>query len=109
MSDRVENLSATDQAIRVKQASDTWSGYVTFELDDPDDTFSGTLTFQARLGAAGWKSIAALDLSDMSTWATTATGEGLFRVDASGVDEVRVYATSIAAGTMNVYTKPAIG
>jgi hypothetical protein len=108
MADRVTLIDAATEATPAKQVSDVYSGYIVFQLEDAG-SWSGTLTFQARLTGSEWKPIAALDLSDMSTYATTATAEGLYRVDASGLDEVRVYGTTVSAGGMNIYTKPSIG
>ncbi len=107
---RTWSLATTDAVSDGISPSGSLTGIVTLELSG---TWTGTVTFQATIGhptggTANWYSVEAVP-STSTTAATTATGNGLYRIDAGGYALVRAKFTTASSGTVVVYAYVAIG
>lgn len=96
-----QNLTAVDQFAGPYNIGDT-TGDVVFQVYG---TFVGTITFEGKvLGvpdvAANWVVVQAIPLGT-GTAATTTTGPGIFRVNASGI-QVRARMSAFTSGTASV-------
>lgn len=63
---------------------------------------TGTVTFQGKGPSGDWRDIGALSLTDLTTISTTTTADGFFRVDCSGLDELRANVAH-SSGTHTVW------
>lgn len=63
---------------------------------------TGTVTFQGKGPSGDWRDIGALSLTDLTTIATSTTADGFFRVDCSGLDELRANVAH-SSGTHTVW------
>ena len=100
-----ESMAAQGDTAGVAEAHDAFAGLVTYQLFG---TWVGTVTFQGTIDNSNWYSVRAEPLAT-GTFAATATGTGLFRVDASGLAFVRVKFTTRSSGTVSVQTTWVIG
>jgi hypothetical protein len=101
-------LDGADEATPWQEAESGFAGQVLFDL--AFSTLVGTLTFQGRLvgdTAGTGYTILATRLETDST-ATTATSDGLYRVDASGM-QVRVKLTAYTSGSVVVKRSMVVG
>lgn len=64
-------------------------------------TFSGTITFEARLGTSVWVAVQATNLTT-GTAATTTTAAGLFRVNCAALAVMRARISTYNSGTIYV-------
>ena len=112
MSVAAQNLDAQNEETNVINASAQFAGQIAFHFHS--DAFTGTLTCYGYIGTkANAVAIAALDLADMSTYATTVAGTGavdeLRRVDASGLTGVFWKVTAFTSGDIDIETLPVVG
>ena len=64
---------------------------------------SATITFEATIDGTNWIAVGLTSLADNSTVATTATADGLYRLNCTGLYKVRARISTYATGTIYVY------
>lgn len=85
--------------------SDAVACLVTFQLLG---TWTGTVTFQGTVDGTNYVAIQATNLNTGSA-STTATANGLYRVDATGLTDFRCNFTTPTSGTVLVYFHGVLG
>ena len=100
-----EEITTNGDIVAISQGSGAFASQVTFQISG---SWTGTLTFQASVNQSDYTTMQATNLNSGSA-VTTTTGNGLFRVDASGLIEVRVKATASITGTAEVTPTWVIG
>ena len=91
---RVFVLTVQDDATDGVQVSGSTTGIVGFQITG---TWTGTITFQGTVDGTNWVSVLAVP-SDSTSAATTATANGIYRVDAGGFEFVRAKLTTLGSG-----------
>jgi hypothetical protein len=71
-------------------------------------TWTGTVTFQGTIKGDTWVNVLAVP-SDSTTAATTATANGVYRVDATGLSGIRLNGGAGGTGTVVAYARPTLG
>lgn len=81
---------------------------VGFQLAD-GGSWSGTVTFEGRIGDGAWIAVEAVDAANSATKATTRTTVGISRVDCAGLTQVRCKLSTATAGVLIVRGLPPAG
>jgi len=76
-----------------------------FQLAD-GGSWVGVVTFEGRIGDGAWTAVEAVDAGNSATKATTRNAVGLFRVDCSGLTQVRCRLSTATGGTLIVRALP---
>lgn len=98
------------QPLRLAAANDSaefgGEGRIGIQLVDPGSpSWSGVVTFEARLAPGVWSPIPATRYDD-GTVATTATAAGLYRIAGAGAINVRARLSTATQGALNVSAVP---
>src|SRR4030042_1009832 len=96
-----ESITAATGTAGKTDGSEHAASQVFYQLSG---TWVGTITFQASLDGTNWQSILAYPTTS-TTGAVTATSNGIYRIDASGVI-TRCYCSAFTSGTIVVATRP---
>lgn len=90
------------------QASDAVTGMVGFQITSFGATL--TITFEGTVNGSDWVALLRRQVgSDATPSGTTATGNGVFVVDAAGLLKVRARASTVSGGSANVDAIAQIG
>lgn len=100
-----ETMDTVEDTAGVAEGHDSFASQVVYQIFG---TWAGTVTFENTIDGSTWDSIRAEDLST-GTLATTTTGNGTFRIDASGVFKTRARFSTDTSGTVSVQTIWVIG
>ena len=95
-----ETMDTVEDTAGVVQVSDAFAGQVVYQIFG---TWAGTITFEGTIDNSTWASVQAEPLAT-GTKATTTTGSGLFRIDASGLFKTRCRFSTDTSGTVSVQT-----
>ena len=100
-----ETMDTVNDTAGTTGSSDDLASQMVYQLSG---TWSGVVTFQCTLNGTDWVSVLAYP-STSTTGATTATANGIYRVDFSGYWKTQVKFTTDTSGTVEVTTNPVIG
>ncbi len=93
-------FSSLNDALEV-QVSDAVTGLVGFQITDYGATL--TITFEGTVNGTDWVTLLRRQIgSEATPSGTTATGNGVFVVDAAGLLKVRARASTVSGGSATV-------
>jgi len=100
-----ETMDTVEDVVGVTEGHDSLASQVVYQIFG---TWAGTITFEGTIDGTTWATVRAEPLST-GTLATTTTGNGLFRIDASGLFKTRTRFSTDTSGTVSVQTIWVIG
>lgn len=100
-----EEMADVNDTAGVAEGHDAFASMVVYQIFG---TWAGTITFEGTIDNSTWVSVRAEPLAT-GTLATTTTGNGLFRIDASGLFKTRCRFSTDTSGTVKVMTIWVIG
>ena len=100
-----ETMDTVEDTAGVTEGHDNFASQVLYQIFG---TWAGTITFEGTVDNSTWASIQAEPLAT-GTKATTTTGSGLFRIDASGLFKTRCRFSVDTSGTVSVQTIWVVG
>lgn len=93
--------------VALGDASEKFAGTLGIQLVG---TWTGTVTFQATIDGSTWVSILATPIDSATAVTSPASGAvGIWTIDATNMQQIRLNCTAGGTGTLNVYRSQRIG
>ena len=100
-----ETMDTVEDTAGIAEGHDAFASQVVYQLFG---TWTGVVTFEGTINNSDWASVRAEPLTT-GTLAVSTTGNGLFRIDSTGLFKTRCRFSTDSSGTVSVQTTWTIG